>query len=75
MIHRPGGAEVGPFQAVEQAALADLKARDGGDVGAIAAAFGRYQLVGEAAKALGSLCAGGAVECANELPPKEFKSS
>ena len=44
----PGGAEVGPFLAVEQAALADLQSRDqGDDVASIAAAFGRYQFVGE----------------------------
>ena len=58
----PGGAEVGPFQAVEQAALADLRVRDGGDVAKVAATFGRYQFVGEAAKALGSLAAGAMVD-------------
>ena len=53
----PSGKEVGPFLAVEQAALADLQSTNGG-VAAIAASFGKYQAVGEIAKAVGSLAAG-----------------
>ena len=63
----PAGGEVGPFLAVEQAALADLKCRDGsGDIASVAATFGKYQFVGELAKAVGTLVAGAAVVIARD---------
>ena len=68
----PGGAEVGPFAAVEQAALVDLRVRDGGDVAKVAATFGRYQFIGEAAKALGSISAGVLVDGARASGAKEL---
>ena len=60
----PAGGEVGPFLAVEQAALAGLTSQDGG-VAAIAEQYGRYQAVGEVAKALGSLTGGHIVQAAS----------
>lgn len=60
----PAGGEVGPFLAVEQAALAGLASQDGG-VAAIAEQYGRYQAVGEVAKALGSLAGGYLVQAAS----------
>ena len=53
----PAGGEVGPFRSVEQAALAELTARDGG-VAALAAAYGKYLLIGSIAQGMGSLIAG-----------------
>jgi MFS family permease len=59
----PAGGDVGPFLAVEQAALAQLMATDCG-VAELAGTYGRYQAVGELAKAAGAVLAGSAVEAA-----------
>jgi MFS family permease len=57
----PAGGDVGPFLAVEQAALAQLMSTDCG-VAELAGTYGRYQAVGELAKAAGAVLAGSAVE-------------
>jgi MFS family permease len=49
----PGGQEVGPFGALEQATIADLDAH-----GASVRPFARYNVVGSFAAALGALAAG-----------------
>jgi MFS family permease len=59
------GGEIGPFMAIEQAALTDSVLARGGaggdDAGAVAVLFGYYNLVGYAAQAAGALSSGVAV--------------
>ena len=69
----PAGGDVGPFQAVEQAALAGLSSQDGG-VAAIAESYGRYQAVGEVAKALGSLTGGLVVDAATSAGASQLQA-
>lgn len=69
----PAGGDVGPFLAVEQAALAQLLSTDCG-VAELAGTYGRYQAVGELAKAAGAVLAGSAVEAAKDAGLSQLAS-
>jgi MFS family permease len=69
----PAGGDVGPFTPVEQAVLADLSS-GGGGVADLASTFGRYQFVGDLAKALGAALAGVLIDFARASGASELSA-